>query len=215
MEIIDKKVKIQKLIENGYDFDMNKYLSEGWEIFKKSAGLFILFAVLVFVINAIVPFAGLIIGAVLFSGYYMAAVQIDSTGTVKFEDFFKSFDFFLPLFLSGLIGGILVSIGLILLLIPGIWLAIAMSFSYQLIVFEGMDFWESIETSVKIINKKWFSFFLLWLVMIVINIAGAIPFGLGLLITVPFTALVFYSCYKHIVGLKKSEREYDITDHMV
>jgi len=77
-----------------------------------------------------------------------------------------------------------------------------------------MDFWESIETSVKIVNKRWFNFLLLWVVMLGINILGAIPLGLGLLITFPYTALVFYSCYKHVVGLK-AEREYDLTDHMV
>lgn len=214
MEILDKKVKIEKLIENGYDFDTSKYLSEGWELFKQSAGLFILYALLIIVINAIVPFAGFIVGAVLFAGYYMAAHKIETTGSLKLEDFFKSFDFFLPLFLAGLVGGILVSIGVFLLILPGLWLAVALSFSYQLIVFEKMDFWESIETSVKIINKRWFNFLLLWIVLLAINLLGAIPLGLGLLITFPFTALVFYSCYKNIVGLK-SDREYDLTDHMV
>jgi len=214
MEILDKNIKIQKLLENGYDFDINKYLSEGWDLFKNSAGLFILYALLVFVINSFIPFAGLVVGAVLFSGYYLAAHKIETTGTVKLEDFFKSFDFFLPLFLAGLVGGILVAFGFVLLIIPGLWLAVALSFSYQLIVFEGMDFWESIETSVKIVNKRWFNFLLLWLIMLGINILGAIPLGLGLLITFPYTALVFYSCYKHVVGLQ-AKRENDLTDHMV
>ena len=214
MEILDKKVKIEKLIENGYDFDINKYLSEGWDLFKESAGLFILYALLIFVINTVVPFAGFVVGAVLFAGYYMAAHKIETSKNLKLEDFFKSFDFFLPLFLAGLVGGILTAVGLALLILPGIWLAVALSFSYQLIIFEKMDFWESIETSIKIINKRWFSFLLLWLIMIAINIVGAIPFGLGLLITFPYTAMVFYSCYKHVVGLK-ADREYDITDHMV
>lgn len=214
MEILDSKVRIEKLIENGYELDISKYISEAWELFKKSAGLYILYALLVFLINGIVPGVSIVVGAALFAGYYVATQVLDKTGKHQLEDFFKSFNYFLPLFLSGLIGGILVSVGLVLFILPGIWLAVALSFSYQLIVFAKMDFWQSIETSVKIINKKWFSFLWLWIVIIGINILGAIPLGLGLLITVPLTALIFYCCYKDVVGLD-TEKEYDLTDHIV
>ena len=214
MEIIDKKYKLEKIIQDGYSFDIGKYTSEAWDLFGRSAGQFILYALLVILINTMVPFAGIILGAVLTAGYFLGARKLEQKGKISLEDLFKSFDFFLPLFLAGLIGGILVTLGFFLLIIPGIWFAVAISFSYQLIVFEKLDFWESIETSVKIVNKKWFSFLLLWIVVIAINIVGLLFLGIGLLVTIPFTTLIFYSCYKDIVGLETS-RTFDISDHMV
>ena len=80
MEILDNKVRIEKIIENGYELDISKYLSEAWEIFKKSAGLYILYALIVFLINGFVPGASLVLGAVLFSGYYIATFKLEKTG---------------------------------------------------------------------------------------------------------------------------------------
>lgn len=81
-------------------------------------------------------------------------------------------------------------------------------------VFAKIEFWDSIKISAKIINKKWFNFFGLVIVLILINIVGTIPVGLGLFITIPFSFATIYACYKDIVGFGITA-ERDITDHLV
>ncbi|MGB3138986.1 MAG: hypothetical protein WBB18_19410, partial [Nodosilinea sp.] len=57
------------------------------------------------------------------------------------------------------------------------------------------------ETSRRLITKKWFSFFGLLLLLFGLNILGAIPLGLGLLITIPLSVCIVTAAYEDIVGL--------------
>ncbi|MCA1763683.1 MAG: hypothetical protein LC664_11925 [Flavobacteriales bacterium] len=110
MHIVDEKNRIERIANSEYDFDLGSYISRGWDLFVKSPGLFILYTLIVLALSSFVPFAGLIIGAVLTAGFYIAARQLDTNRGLKLEDFFESFQFFLPLFLAGLISGILVAV---------------------------------------------------------------------------------------------------------
>lgn len=217
MHIVDEKNRLERIANGDYDFDLGSYISRGWDLFVKSPGLFILYTVIVLALTTFVPFAGFIIGAVLTAGFYIAARQLDNNRELKLEDFFESFQLFLPLFLAGLVSGLLIAAGVILLVLPGIWLAVAVSFAYPIVVFSKQEFWDSIVLSIKIINRNWFHFFLFFIVLGLINMVGALLLGLGLLVTIPLTYLAIYYCFKDIVGFAKSEDEGGLNpeDHLV
>lgn len=217
MHIVDEKNRLERIANGDYDFDLGSYISRGWDLFVKSPGLFILYTLIVVALSSFVPLAGLIIGAVLTAGFYIAARQLDTNRGLKLEDFFESFKFFLPLFLAGLISGLLVGAGFILLVLPGIWLAVAVSFAYPIVVFSKQEFWDSIVLSIKIINRKWFHFFLFFIVLGLINMVGALLLGVGLLVTIPLTYLAVYYCFKDIVGFAAGEEGAGLNpeDHLV
>ncbi|MFN2429845.1 MAG: hypothetical protein ABR574_07515 [Cryomorphaceae bacterium] len=217
MHIVDEKNRIERIANGEYDFDLGSYISRGWDLFVKSPGLFILYTLIVLALSTFVPFAGLIIGAVLTAGFYIAARQLDTNRGLKLEDFFESFQFFLPLFLAGLISGILVAVGVVLLILPGIWLAVAVTFAYPLVVFSKLEFWDSIVLSIQVVNRKWFHFFLFFIVLMLINLVGAMLLGIGLLVTIPVTYLAIYYCFKDIVGFVGEEGEDGMKpeDHLV
>jgi len=77
---------------------------------------------------------------------------------------------------------------------PGIYLGVAYSFTTALIVDRKFDFWEAMETSRKVISKRWFSFFGFVLVLVLINIVGALLLGVGLLCAIA-------AAYQDILGL--------------
>jgi hypothetical protein len=221
MEIIDAKQRVEARIQNGYDFDFEGYLSRGWALFRKNPGPFVVFALLVFVINvalAFIPILGTIASAVLTpvftAGYFIGCHKLNRENSLEINDFFKAFDDVAQLFLLALISGILVTVGIFLLLLPGIWFGIAIALSYPLLIFARFDFWESITNSVKLVNKKWFHFFGLLIVLGLINLLGMLFLGVGLLITIPFTYCVLYIAYSEIVG-HGGERELNIEDHLV
>jgi len=217
MHIVDEKNRLERIARNDYDFDLSSYISRGWDLFVKSPGLFIAYTLVVGAITAFIPLAGTIIGAVLTAGYYIAARQLDNNRNLKFEDFFESFQLFLPLFLAGLITGLLIAAGFILLIIPGIWLAVATAFVYPIVVFSKLEFWDSIVASIKIVNRKWFHFFLFFIVLVFINFLGALLLGVGLLVTVPLSYLSIYFCFKDVVGFTGAENESGLNpeDHLV
>ncbi len=212
MEIIDNPGQYegsarapQDLIANGYTFSIGDAISEGFDLFKKKAGEFVAYTLLVLVVStivsAVVPFSGTVIGPVLFAGVYIMAHRIKRNEPTEFNTFFKGFDLIGPLVLYGLVGTLLVSLGLILLVLPGIYLAIAYAFSIQFIIFYRYPFWDGMEWSRKVISKEWFSFFGFIIVLGLINLAGILALGVGLLFTIPISICALYAAFDRITGV--------------
>lgn len=209
------------LTDRDYDVKIGDYFSRGWEIFKQKALLFILFTLLLFLIQVVIAvlpyplgsnsdepvpggilnFAFNVIAPALTAGYYFVAFQLARGRDAVFGDFFQGFNKFLPIFLTALVAGILTAIGFVLLILPGIYLAVAYLFAQPLVIDKSADFWQAMETSRKLITKKWFSFFGLLLLIALLNMAGAIVLGIGLLVTVPLSVCIISAAYEDIVGL--------------
>lgn len=215
---------IDSLIQQGYSLDIGRSISRGWEILKQNMGPFIGYFVIVFLISVVLGFVfndlrvvanliTLIIGGPLNAGFFIVAFKIMKRQSTSFDDFFRGFNNFLPLSLTNILVSIVTLIGFILLIIPGIYLAVAYCFAIPLVVDKKMQPWEAMETSRKLITKQWFTFFILGIVLLLINIVGAIPAGLGLLITVPLSYCTIAAAYESVVGLPMtSAATPDITD---
>ena len=191
--------------------NVQDYIRQGWEMFKEHVGEFIGFTLILVVASIVssqLSFAGSVvfsaIVASLSAGYSIAAFRLLSGQQLEFADFFKGFNYFLPLFLASLAGGFLVSIGF-LLIIPGIYLAVAYMFTTFLIIDYRMEFWQAMETSRKIITKNWFAFFGFAFALFAINLLGACALVVGLLVTIPVTACAAAIAYKDIIALHSTE----------
>ncbi len=208
---VDPQV-FERQINTSVTVNIQDYIKQGWEMFKEHVGEFLGFTLIIFVAYAVsskLAFAGsLIISAVVASlsaGYSIAAFKLMSGQQFEFADFFKGFNYFLPLFLASLAGGFLVGIGLALLIIPGIYLAVSYMFATFLILDYRMEFWQALETSRKIISKNWFAFLGFAFALFAINLLGCLALGVGLLVTIPVTSCATAIAYKEIVGLNSTE----------
>lgn len=204
--------QFDKLIEGNYEVNASDYVQKGWEMFKGNIGEFIGFTLVVFaaslVISKLGAFGSLLFSALaapLYAGFSIAAFRILSGKSLQFSDFFKGFNYFLPLFLAGLASGIIVSVGLALLLLPGIYLAVGYMLTTLLVIDHRMEFWQAMETSRKIVTKNWFAFFIFALLLFLVNVLGIIALGVGLLVTIPITSCAAAIAYKEIVGLHSTE----------
>ncbi|WP_179228615.1 hypothetical protein [Leptolyngbya ohadii] len=226
----DSPKDINSVIREGYRVTPIEYLNQGWEIFKQNTGGFISFFLLCAVISLILggpanftsdpeevsnfartwsSVGSLINGVIsgpLNAGIIFVAFKILKRQATTFSDFFKGFQNgkFLQFFLASLVVGLLVVLGLILLILPGIYLAIAYSFTVPFMVDRKLGFWEAMETSRKVISKRWFSFFGFLLLLALVNFVGALLCGLGLLVTIPLTSCAIVAAYRDIVGLNAS-----------
>ncbi len=84
---------------------------------------------------------------------------------------------------------------------------IGFSFSQYILVFGKKGAIEAITTSFKIIWKNFISFFLFFIVIFLINIAGAICLLVGLLYTIPLSMCAMYAAYDSIVGTNATDIE--------
>lgn len=102
--------KIERIINEGYDFRLGDYISQGFNIVQKNLGGYILFTLAMFVILAVVNFIPIvgtilnqfILGPALTVGAYLVANKIRKGESTEFSDFFKGFDFVRPLALTAL-----------------------------------------------------------------------------------------------------------------
>lgn len=95
----------------------------------------------------------------------------------------------------------------ILIAIPIIFFTIRLCFVVCFIVDQDSGSSESISQSWTITQGHFWFIFVLFLVMLGLNILGAMAFLLGLLFTVPFSSIILIIAYRHIVNSYIEEEE--------
>jgi uncharacterized membrane protein len=200
---------------------LGEYLKTGWELFKRYPGWYVGFFLIYVVIQAVshfIPFIGSVasfaVGPALLMGNFIVSAKLLQGHTPKFSDFFLGFRFFLPLLLTALVGGVLAGLGLLLLVIPGVYLLVGYLFASSLVVDRRLDFWAALELSRRTVQPMWFGMFAFLLLLMLINLAGALLLGLGLLVSVPLTACAITAAYADLFGLQSVYSE-DFPDNVV
>lgn len=202
----------EKSLRGDYRIDIQACLKEGLEMFKQHIGEFVGFTLVIFAVSAVCSKMGAF-GSIVFSaaaapfyaGYGIAAFNLMTGKSLQFGDFFRGFSYFLPLFLAGLATGILVSLGFVLLVLPGVYLAVCYMFVTLLVIDHRMEFWDAMEMSRKVVSKNWFAVFGLSFALFAVNLLGMLALVVGLLVTVPVTSCAAAVAYKEVFGLQASE----------
>ena len=96
------------------------------------------------------------------------------------DDSFSGFSVcFGQLVLATLVCTILTCIGLVCLILPGIYLAVCWIFTYVLVRDKGLPFWDAMELGRKTITRQWFQVFgFLLLIGLMACALLALPMGL-------------------------------------
>jgi hypothetical protein len=194
-----------------YHIRPGDYLKAGWELFKQNMLGFIGFSVVaLIVVFALNAKAGLgqvlayVIGPPLWAGLIIVAMKLLLQQPTEVNDFTNGFRFILPLLLYSVVSSIFISIGFVLVIIPGLYLLVGYLFTTWLILDRGLDFWPAMELSRKTVHKHWFEVFGFFLVLCLINLGGLLLLGLGTLVTVPWTLCTLTVAYKDIFGIRSS-----------
>ncbi|SHF24276.1 hypothetical protein SAMN04487965_1721 [Microbulbifer donghaiensis] len=141
-----------------------------------------------------------LIAAPLTAGMMMIGIKIARDEKTSATEVFAHFDKLLPLVVANIIMSILVTIGIFLLVLPGIYLAVAYMLTLPLIVDKNLGPWQALETSRKAITKHWFAFFGFLIVALLLYVAGALPLLIGLIWVLPLLAIAFGVVYRNVFG---------------
>lgn len=198
--------KVFDLQQNGYRFAWEAYIREAYRIFRENPGHFIVYSGIWLLLMGLFnyfftsPMNALsgVVSAPLFLGYGAAVIKLREDGTLRIADFLAPFDRFVELLLGVIVTSILVAIGFVLLVIPGIFLAFALILTPYFIYFERQGFWEAIRGSRRVVQKKWFSFFVFLIVLSLINVLGVLVFYVGLFVTMPITGIAMFLAYEDV-----------------
>ncbi|HPA18889.1 MAG TPA: GYF domain-containing protein [Verrucomicrobiae bacterium] len=141
-------------------------------------------------------FVGTVLGTMLGGGAYRYLIRVVRGGQPDLADLFAGFrEKPVPLGVLGIVQGIAITIGVLLCVAPGIYLAVAYAFSIPLVMEKNQGFWDAMETSRKTVTPHWFPMFGLCLIAIAFAIVGALLCGVGLLAAYPICGLMIAKAY--------------------
>lgn len=188
------------------------YVKRGQELFTQQAGLYLGFTLVAGVamfVLFLIPLFGAVAAQVLspplLAGYHVVSRKVANNQPVEFGDFFKGFDRFGPLLVVGLLTALLTSLGFALLLLPGIYLVVTYVCAIPIALFVTEDGWKAMELSRKVLTQDFWNALLFWLLLLLINAAGALLCGVGLLFTIPLSYCAIYACFEHVFGDLRQE----------
>jgi hypothetical protein len=194
-----------EVLARDYRFDIGDCFSRGWDLMARNFWLVVgasaLITIIAFAASAI-PFASLLLLYVLFGGLYWMLLKLLRHGRAELEDAFAGFSAaFVPLMLFSIVYQLLASIGLLLCILPGIYLIVVWSpYASLLIMDKRLDFWPAMEASRKVVSQHWWQMFGFLLLALLINLAGLLACGIGLFITIPWTSAALVVAYEQVFG---------------
>ena len=144
----------------------------------------------------------LIVSLPILVGITMIGVYRSVDMPVRFSIAFDYFEYTIPIVIAAILTSVLVAIGSLLLIIPGIYLMVAYFLTQPLIVEKNLGAWEAMETSRKAINHHWFKVFLTYFIMAMIYLISIIPLGIGLIWTAPMMVNVRGILYRIMFGVE-------------
>lgn len=207
-------------------FTIQESLSFAWSVFKKHIKFLVPLAVVLGALDMLISYgsqygrndAGLIISAIgvllqvyLSIGVINIALRICRNESVGLKDLFLPFDIFWKNLLAAVIVTVVISIGFMLLVVPGfMWWTMFLLYSY-FIVDKGVDPMESLRMSKEATKGERWHIFGFVLTILGLNIAGLVVFGVGLLVTAPLSVLAMAHVYGKL-SVKIGERKNDDTE---
>lgn len=174
-----------------------KWIGEGWEMVKADMGNYVLLALAVVILSSMVP---VIIQGPLIAGFHIYCMKRMLGRPAEFADLFKGFNFFVPTLVASLVISLFAFAGTLLCIIPGLVVTAMYKFTYLFIVDKRMDFWPAMQASHAVVKNDYFGFTMFLLLMVLVNILGALCCVVGIFISVPVTLAAITVAYKELVG---------------
>jgi len=211
-----------------HPIDLNDIFQTGWAVFKNTLVPALVGMLVVMVASMVGVFAAvlgatavaavlgevlgflfgmfLFIGVALFmawlhAGQLLYFLKLVRQGNAELGDLFTGGPYLISLLITGLIVGLAVSFGMLLLIVPGIFLAIVFSQALLVVVDRNVGPGEALKVSWDITEGSRLMLFVLWLLIAVAtSILNALTAGLATLITAPFLMVLQPIVYLRLTG---------------
>ena len=190
-----------------HNFTVKETFKEGWDLTLKHGWFLLCVFVAVGVIMsavAAIPFFAMIVNTFVGVIITTLSLRIASGYTPTYKDLLTNLEEYKVVwhyFLVSLLYSVVVIVGLVAFILPGIYLATRLQF-YKFIVIEHPDM--GIVDIFKLSNTysigHFWQLFAFLILIIMLNIVGALFFGVGLLITVPLTLIANAVIYKKLAN---------------
>ncbi len=191
----------QEVLSGDYQLEIGRCISKGWDLVMKNFWLMVGAFVVAWLISAVGSLitAGPMIGGLC--AMYLKQIRRQSA---TFGDVFVGFTAaFGSLLGAYVVSTLLATVGLILCIAPGIYLAVSWIFALPLIIDKKMDFWSAMELSRKVVTKHWWLMFGFLIVVGLLAIVGVLACIIGVFVTEAIGVAAIMYAYEDIFHPKQ------------
>ncbi len=186
-------------------FTYKELLRFGWNTFKQHAWFLIALTFLYFLVTFIVADISVIrdiVSMLMSIAFTAVTLKLVDGHSSRYGDLlvpFKTYKVTLHYFLASILYMLIVLVGLILLILPGVYLLVRLQFfAYLLVEHENMGVIESLKKSMEMTKGKFWSLFGFGIVFVLVNLLGLIALGIGLFVTIPVTCIAYAMMYRKL-----------------
>ena len=182
----------------------SELLKESWQSLNQQLGLgigiTILFLAAGILLNRL-PLIGILLGFLLSPGYLLFLNAIrnkENPNSNHLLWLFSDFNRVLQFLALSVLSMVIISLGFLLLLIPGIYLFIALAFNQIIFLLEKPDAIFSMKQSMELVKNRWWYIHNIYFWLFLLNLGGFLALGVGLLVTIPLSHIILFNLYSHL-----------------
>lgn len=202
-------------------FTISGAIQEGWELTKVNIGFLIVYQIILFILMwlfgdvkenwklAPIHLVGWIIISLGKMGFFNSALLLTKGLKPSFDQFYMNWRLLLSWIVAGFLFGVMLVMGLILLIVPGLMVWATFGFYPFFILDKGSGPIEALKQSAEATKGIRWPVFLLFLACAGLDLLGLLCFGVGLLIAGPVTLIAMTVVYRKITGQSRTSIQPD------
>lgn len=202
-----------EILAQDYEVNIRKWFGEAWAIYKQHWAAFTLFTVFLFAV-AFLPYIGRFILLPLLFGIFIAVTNKirynGMSGDLRYDHFLFGFLFYLPILALSLLETVIVIVGLLMCIVPGLYAIFALTFAIPVFLEyhdQRIGIIGSMLLSMKVLNKHLCEMILFLILNTLFSLSGLLLLGVGILITFPISSIVLVMCFKDLYGLNPRKEQ--------
>jgi len=150
-------------------------------------------------LSSIIRIVSYVLSAIIWMGLIKIFLRFCDGEKGEFSDLFSCYPLFFKYLVGSILYGLIVSLGLILLILPGIIWAIKFYFFDYLIIDKGLGPIDALEKSSEITRGIKFDLLSFGILIGIINLLGLLCLLVGLFVTIPITMVATAFVYRKLM----------------
>ncbi|WP_440953514.1 glycerophosphodiester phosphodiesterase [Methanococcoides sp. FTZ1] len=182
----------------GDNLNFEDVFRRAWDVFKDNIAAYVVATLIAFIGSIFI-----VTIAPLFYGLAYMAVKGMGGEKVEINDLFEGFNNFIKSWVFFILFAIIVGVGFLFLVLPGLVLSILMIYALPLLIIRGYGVMDSIKESIDISKNNFVDTLVLAIILWVISAIGNMTY-VGSLLTTPFYFLALVAALEAQIGVGKS-----------
>lgn len=149
-------------------------------------------------VSFVVQAASFVVGFVIDAGLIAIMLKLHDGREAKAVDVFSQYPIVFQYFVATVLYSLMVILGFLLLIVPGVYLALRYQFYAYFVVDKRTDILDSFSRSAAITEGHKWHLLHFWAALLGVNLLGLLALGIGLFATVPLSMLATAFVYRKL-----------------